>query len=134
MDARQATEPLLNASLPRGSTREGDSLVAGGMDRASRRRNIFDGGCARFGVPVPFVAHRRVGDTVRRFLVNFPLRVIWPDVAGVAGFGLARLFQAEFVTQVALLALANRTIRRGPTNVVAAFARKARNRRAFERV
>ena len=41
------------------------------------------------------------------FNVNLILRMVWPNMAGVAGFRHAGLFQAELVTQVAFLALAD---------------------------
>ena len=59
---------------------------------------------------MPVVAASGVGNTVGRLLVDFPLRVIRPNVAVVAGFRFAGLFLAKFVPQVAFLALANGTI------------------------
>src|SRR5690606_16066787 len=101
-------------------------------DRARRGGEVFDRQRTRGGFPVPGVAHRRVGDAMRRFLVDLPLRVIGADVAGVTGFGLARLLAAELVAQVAFLALADRAVGRGPADVVAGFAGEARDLRPLD--
>ena len=66
----------------------------------------------------------RVGDPVRRFLVDLPLGMIRADVAGVAGFGLARLLQAELVAQVALGALADAAIHLGLSDRSGRFRRQ----------
>ena len=66
-----------------------------------------------------------------RFLVNLPLRMVGTDVAVVAGFGLAGLFQAEFMAQVAFLALTDGFVGGGLADVVAAFTCEASDCRAF---
>jgi hypothetical protein len=53
-------------------------------------------------------------------------------MAGVACFRLAHLLQAELVAQVALLALADRAICPGLTDVVARLAGKAGNGRPLD--
>ena len=65
---------------------------------------------AGLGLPIPGMTARGVGDAVRRFLVDLPLRVIRADVAGVAGLRLAGLLQAELMPQVARLTLADRAV------------------------
>src|SRR5690606_20885702 len=91
-------------------------------DGARWRGEVLDGQRARLRRPVPLMAARHVGDAVRRLLINLPLGVVRPDVAGVARLGLAGLLLAELVTQVALLALADGAIRRGRADVVATLA------------
>src|SRR5690606_4668480 len=100
--------------------------------RAGGGGEVAHGQRSRLGVPVPVFAARRVGDSMRRFLINFPLRMIGTDVAGIAGFRSACLFQTELVAQMALLAFAHRTVGRGSADVVAALAGKARDRRTFD--
>jgi len=84
--------------------------VTGG---AGRRREVCGGQCAVFRFPVPAIAHCRVSDTMRAFDINFPLWVIWPDMAVIAGFWFACLFQAEFMADVAGCTVTNRAIQIG---------------------
>src|SRR5690606_35766184 len=101
-------------------------------DGARRRREVLDGERARLRRPVPLMAARHVGDAVRRLLVDFPLGVVRPDVAGVARLRLASLLLAELVAQVALLALADGAIRRGRADVVAALTGELRDGRPLD--
>jgi hypothetical protein len=69
---------------------------------------------------------------MRRFLVDFPLGMIRPNVTVIACLGPACLFQAELVPQMAFLALSYRAIDSGLTNVMATLAGKAGHSRALE--
>ncbi len=61
---------------------------------------------------------------MRDFMVDLPLRVVWSDMAVIAGFRLAGLFQAEFMPDMAGLAVSDRTILRRFADIVAGFAGK----------
>ena len=60
--------------------------------------------------------------------------MVGPDMAGIAGFGPARLLQAEDVPLMAVLALANGAIGFWFAYVVATFSGKAGNISTFKGV
>ena len=60
--------------------------------------------------------------------------MVGPDVAGIAGFGLPGLFQAENVPQVAVLAPADRAVYIGLAYIVALLTGKKRYVRPFENI
>jgi len=94
------------------------------------REIVYDQG-AVFGFPIPGVVTGHVSNAMGRFLVNLPLRMVWPYVALVAGFGFAGLFQAEFMAQMAFLTLVDGLIGMRFANIVTHLAGKAGDGRSF---
>jgi len=94
---------------------------------AGRRGEILNCECAGFGIPIPVIAASLIGDAMERLDINLVLGMVGANVAVIAGFWLARLFEAEFVPQVTILTLPDRAIGCWCANVVAALAGESGN-------
>src|SRR5512146_2870913 len=100
-------------------------------DSTGRSGEVFDGEGTGFSRPIPELAAGMVSNSMRRLGVDFPLRVIGTNVAGIAGLRLADLFQAELVAQVTGLAASHRAVIGRFADAVAVFAGKAGDVRSF---
>jgi hypothetical protein len=101
-------------------------------DGAGRCRKIVHRQRAWISVPIVVLTVHMIRDSMGGLHVDLPLRVIRADVTGIAGLGLASLLQAEFVTQVALLALPDRVVSSWLANRMADLAGEAGDVLAFQ--
>jgi hypothetical protein len=97
-------------------------------------RKILDRECAWFCLPIPGISGGLVGDAMRGFDIYLILRVVGTDVAVIAGFRLTGLLQAEFMPEMAHLALTWRTIYSRFSDIVTSFTGEAGHRFALELV